>query len=169
MARTDSKELPVTNFHVVYWFNANTRDKSFDGFVAGSHRIVFVAGIDVQAESAEAAAEIAFDRFNRHGQPTPELDAAEAPSMSVGDVVAVYPQHPRGGSLGEIWMEVKGAGFARIASPYLAEDVINSLVIENQTAGEVITGDGDRRLARERAARLAEVRARFAARIGAGE
>lgn len=83
-------------FSLTYLFNLNVRDKFFGYYPARNDRFAHVGTIEVEAGSILEALEIAFDRFNRHGEPTPELDRAEAPSLSVGDVVYLVGPNDEG-------------------------------------------------------------------------
>jgi hypothetical protein len=74
-------------FEATYFFNMNTRDKFFDGYNVERDTIVLVGTVTFEAENRAAACEMAFHLFNRIDAPVPVLDEAEAPSMSIGDVL----------------------------------------------------------------------------------
>lgn len=84
-----------------YWFNTHVREKYFDGYLGG--RLVYVGTIEVSDLNH------AFEAFNRTDSPNLVLDEAEAPSMSVGDVVHVAGT--------DDWFVVAKAGFSPIPPP----------------------------------------------------
>ena len=88
-----------------YFCNMNLRGKYFDGFRA-SDTLVLVGEITVEAENIADALNQAYRGFNRIDQPVPVLDNAEAPSMSVGDVVYLCDDEGNDG-----WYAVDPIGF----------------------------------------------------------
>jgi hypothetical protein len=104
----------VETYVVTYFVNQNFRGKSFDGYQP-TDVIKDVLNIEVEADTPHGAAERAFGLLQRIDGTRPSerlLDEAEAPSMSVGDVVFVG--QPSGA---HIWMSVAGFGFDIIPIP----------------------------------------------------
>lgn len=84
-----------------YWCNVNLRNKFFGWFPTDD--LVYVGKLLVRD------LDDAFRKFNRIDKPVPVLDEAEAPSMSVGDVIHVIED--------DEWFTVTDSGFNRIYEP----------------------------------------------------
>lgn len=123
---------------MTYWvsyFRNLERGAMCDGYKNGD-RIVFVLDTNIVAETDEAAAEAAFVLHNRDDRPSGKL----APSMSVGDVVAIMPAFR---PTETVWMSVMRDGFAVIRDPEQIEadthgGRVNQTVIYNKTWLEVV-------------------------------
>jgi hypothetical protein len=104
----------VETYVVTYFVNQNFRGKSLDGYQR-SDVIKDALNIEVVADTPHGAAEQAFGLLQRlYGDRPSErlLDEAEAPSMSVGDVVLIGVP---GGA--HTWMSVARFGFDIIEAP----------------------------------------------------
>lgn len=97
-----------------YWCNLNLRDKYF-GY-KDADDLVYVGELEVNDP------EDAWEKFNRHDTAVPVLDEAEAPSMSVGDVL----------ELDGSWYAVASLGFKEIETPGPEH------LLRGRKAGEVI-------------------------------
>lgn len=86
---------------VEYWCNLNLRDK-YRGHQA-TDELVYVGTLDV------TGLDDAFEKFNRIDKPVPVLDEAEAPSMSVGDVIHDLDK--------DEWFFVASFGFTEMPAP----------------------------------------------------
>lgn len=110
----------------LYWCNLNLRDKYF-GYKP-TDDLVYVGVVDA------TDAEDAYRQFNRIDKEVPVLDEAEAPSMSIGDVVQLIenPGHMDAGQ----WFAVANIGFTPIEIPAL--DNLHGYLVSGRTAGDYI-------------------------------
>jgi hypothetical protein len=97
---------------VRYYCNLNTHGKFLNGLRQGD-KLAYVAESIVNDNSVFAAAEAAFRYFQRIDIPHQALDAAEAPSISIGDAVLVISSDERT----DTWLGVTTVGFEFIPQP----------------------------------------------------
>jgi hypothetical protein len=98
---------------VIVTYYVNLSPGKYFGYKS-DHLVTLAAAVAVSTDDDLEAAERAFVIFNRIAGPIPALDASEAESMSVGDVVEIR-------DLGDSrWYSVQSVGFERIEPPTVA-------------------------------------------------
>jgi hypothetical protein len=110
----------MTSATLSYYTNmtADQGRRFFDGWQAGDP-VTEIGSITVEADGLtdERLADRAFAYFQRIEDPVPELDEAEAPSMSVGDIVVVSAR---------AYFAVERIGFRRLTADEVRDlDVID--------------------------------------------
>jgi hypothetical protein len=116
----------MARFTIDYYVNVDFRDK---GYEPARHLALAVEGFEVEAPDREAAAEVAFAALQRVDGGTPgeaALDAAKAPSMSVGDVVVVTNVEYENGYRGPTMYEVGRVGFKSVADRWHLMEVVDA-------------------------------------------
>lgn len=106
------------DYQTTYFVNLRFRDK-FHGYQP-DHGLAYVGTIYVTADTIAGACEAAFHGFNRIDEPVPVLDNAQAPSMSVGDVLCVRDTTTADHE--GLWFSCEGFGFQHIERPQCAID-----------------------------------------------